>query len=154
MKPYKDFSDGTYPCSVCGVRKDLGEFPPNKGSRSGRHPRCRDCKKEYQNAYQKTEPYLRKRRVYEWKNHGIIDFDHDDYDKYWDAQDGECAICGTTENVMGKAFAVDHDHETGQARGLLCNPCNIGLGCFKDDPQRLSDALEYLFSRHEFRMTV
>lgn len=154
MPNAKDFSDGKYDCCVCGVRKPLECFPPAANTLSGRHGRCRECKNAYQKAYNKTQKYLERRRPWQWKKYGIKNFDNSTYEKYWLKQEGKCAICGATENVMGKAFAVDHDHETGEARGLLCNPCNVGLGCFKDDPQKIADALEYLLSRNEFRMTV
>lgn len=154
MPAPKNFSDGKYDCSVCGARKPLSEFPPASNTRSGRHGRCRVCKRKYEKAYSKTQKYLSRRKPWEWAQNGIVSFDVKEYEKFWLKQEGKCAICGVTENVSGKAFAVDHDHETGKARGLLCNPCNLGLGCFKDNPQRISDALEYLLSRAEFEVTV
>ncbi len=58
-----------------------------------------------------------------------------------DIQKNVCAICNGT---CSKALAADHDHTTGVFRGLLCNNCNRGLGHFKDDPQLLFKAMEYL----------
>lgn len=65
------------------------------------------------------------------------------------AQGGVCAICSQPPNrvaATGKVtdFDIDHDHETGRARGLLCSNCNRGLGLFGDDPERLLAAAAYL----------
>ena len=57
-------------------------------------------------------------------------------------QGGACGICGEAPTI--RALHVDHDHETGQVRGLLCQPCNHGLGNFKDDLNRLAGAMRYL----------
>jgi phage/plasmid primase-like uncharacterized protein len=53
----------------------------------------------------------------------------------------ECVICGARE-----ALVVDHDHVTGKVRGMLCNHCNRGLGHFRDDPQLLEFAAQYLYA--------
>lgn len=66
------------------------------------------------------------------------------YDRVLEAQGGGCAICGASSSSDGSALAVDHDHETGDIRGLLCAGCNRGLGFFKDDPERLRAAIRYL----------
>lgn len=47
-----------------------------------------------------------------------------------------CAICGST-----KRLCVDHDHNTGEVRGLLCNGCNVGLGGFNDNRESLLKAI-------------
>jgi hypothetical protein len=60
------------------------------------------------------------------------------------AQGGRCAICGTdTPGTVQRFFAMDHDHETGEMRGLLCYRCNIGIGNLADDPDRLEAAARY-----------
>lgn len=63
-------------------------------------------------------------------------------------QGGVCAICERAEtdtrNGKVKALAVDHDHETGVVRALLCVACNTGLGKFRDDPELLLKAKKYL----------
>ena len=64
------------------------------------------------------------------------------------AQNGKCKICKqaetATRNGRVKALAVDHDHETGEIRGLLCVQCNTGLGKFKDDRNLMLSAIKYL----------
>ena len=55
-------------------------------------------------------------------------------------QKGLCAICQTQLEESN----IDHDHTTGEVRGLLCTPCNLGIGMFKDNPDVLNRAIRYL----------
>ena len=59
----------------------------------------------------------------------------------WQEQNGCCAICGTR---LKDKFYIDHNHKTGQIRGLLCSSCNVGIGLLKDSPDMLSKAIKYL----------
>lgn len=68
-----------------------------------------------------------------------------EYQQRLTAQNGVCGIC---REIPFKPFHVDHDHKTGEIRGLLCSPCNTGLGFFRDDVGRLLRAIEYL-SNHK-----
>jgi len=68
----------------------------------------------------------------------------EDYTNMLAAQSGKCAICGTTEPGTAGVFAIDHDHKTGQVRGLLCRSCNVGIGNLKDAPRLLRAAIQYL----------
>lgn len=65
------------------------------------------------------------------------------YDFLLRAQGGRCAICGTHDN-SGVALGVDHHHETGAVRGLLCDPCNIAIGGLRDDPALMRAAIAYV----------
>jgi hypothetical protein len=71
----------------------------------------------------------------------------DDYVSRFKEQAGKCAICSKSHSLFDKAttqLVVDHDHETGEVRKLLCNKCNQGLGLFNDSEQLLLEASEYL----------
>lgn len=65
------------------------------------------------------------------------------YDEMLVAQNGVCAIC-REECKSGRRLSVDHCHETGKVRGLLCGNCNQGIGRFGHSPERLSAALAFL----------
>lgn len=68
-----------------------------------------------------------------------------EYDALMEKQGGVCAICrGVETHGTFTHLAVDHCHQTNQVRGLLCNQCNRALGGFRDDPERLRRAIEYL----------
>lgn len=71
------------------------------------------------------------------------------YDALLVAQDGRCKACGRPETAIGnggrvKPLAVDHDHGTGEVRGLLCQECNLILGLADDDIERLLALADYL----------
>jgi hypothetical protein len=68
----------------------------------------------------------------------------EDYERMLQEQSGRCAICPSEVGAKGKSLAVDHCHETGRVRGLLCARCNVGIGMFQDDVSRLRNAIEYL----------
>lgn len=69
----------------------------------------------------------------------------EDYFGLLDSQGGVCACCGSkAPGGKGRLFHVDHDHDSGRVRGLLCHGCNVGIGHFGDDPTRLERAIAYL----------
>lgn len=68
-----------------------------------------------------------------------------DYYRMLAEQDGRCAICLSDTDSYGRSkFSVDHDHETGEVRGLLCTHCNRAIGLFGDNAERLTRAANYL----------
>lgn len=66
-----------------------------------------------------------------------------EYDAMLAGQHGVCAICGKTESVAPN-MPVDHDHQTGKVRALLCTPCNTVLGLAAESPDRLRAMAAYL----------
>lgn len=80
-----------------------------------------------------------------------------EYEAMFAAQGGLCAICQRPETMTQKgklkALSVDHDHETGAVRGLLCSACNRALGFLGDDLHRVSEAAAYL-ARHKRTLRV
>lgn len=59
-------------------------------------------------------------------------------------QNGLCKICSRIND--GKRLFIDHDHDTGRVRGLLCNPCNMAIGALREDPNLFAKALHYIGS--------
>lgn len=85
-----------------------------------------------------------KKRQREWSHHLWQNYKitPEEYDQMLMNQDGLCAIC---EKAMDpKEIHVDHDHNTGRVRGLLCSGCNKGLGFFKESTTSLRNAICYL----------
>lgn len=67
-----------------------------------------------------------------------------EYDELFIKQKGCCAICETHQMDLKRSLAVDHCHETGKVRGLLCGECNKALGMFDDNTALLNSAVDYL----------
>lgn len=67
----------------------------------------------------------------------------EDWDRLYDEQLGRCGVCARPLAEF-KKICVDHDHETGAVRGLLCNSCNRGVGYLQDDPELMRRAIRYL----------
>ena len=99
--------------------------------------------KEQQKEYREKNP--NKNRNYQLKRN--YNLTPEQYDEMYSNQHGRCAICGVHQSELAFNLAVDHDHETGEVRGLLCRKCNSGIGYFKDDMELINKALDYLKER-------
>lgn len=135
--------DGQRICSKCGKKKPMKEYAPDSRCKNGRKRKCRRCTaayvalwnkddeghiREHITALQKTALMRRK-----YGEDGVL------IHKRRLAGEG-CDICGHRTTRM----AVDHDHETGKVRGLLCKECNWTLGLVNDDSNRLRKMADYL----------
>jgi hypothetical protein len=127
--------------------KQPEEFIPDKRKKDGCGSWCRVCHSTFVKAKYRDDPLYRERHnawVRKAKLLRTFGITVEQYDELWLAQDGRCDICKQTSEDW---LSIDHDHETGEIRKLLCSGCNFGLGHFKDDTVRLAAAIEYL-KRH------
>ncbi len=135
-------------CRLCGQTKDESEFLIRKES-GKRRTECRSCasdvsmkwakanlerKRIAQRKYQ-AKSSERRSEKYLMRVYGVTP-----EQAHRIRNGGACAICEQSRDRLH----VDHDHATGQIRGLLCKSCNHGLGMFRDSPQRLTAAIAYL----------
>lgn len=115
----------------------------------GRAKQARFCSESCKKATDKvTSPSRSRKGAREWAIKDKYGLSWDDYEKMHLENNGRCEICESPLSLIKSpdtetAF-VDHDHATGKVRGLLCNPCNRGLGYFRDSRLHLSKALQYL----------
>ena len=70
------------------------------------------------------------------------------------SQGWRCAICDRPPYPEGARLVVDHDHDCGTVRALLCSPCNSALGLMGDKPERLESAARYLSAYADLRSQV
>ena len=120
-------AQGRKECSKCFVWHDTTAFYPNPNTKDGLQSFCQRCTKGAALG-----------RLY-----GLS---IDQYEEMLSQQGGVCVLCGGT-NRDGRQLFVDHDHETGAPRELLCGTCNRGIGNFRDNPSLLRKAAAYL-ERH------
>lgn len=131
-------------CTRCHEEQPIDEFYRDKNRKSGRYPICKTCKREYDNKRYAANPEKRKAQMRKWALKSGYGISVDEYDVMLASQSGQCRICGATQGWANKRLAVDHDHETGAVRALLCDRCNLILGKAGDSPELLLKAAAYL----------
>ena len=151
----KEIIDGKLECSKCKTwyPATLEFFFKDKKHTTGLTSHCKKCRREYRKIYNKQT--AKKNAIYSKKyraenpekarnstlirKYGIT---LEDYKKILKSQNNKCLIC------LCKFFKyegnVDHNHETGKIRGILCPTCNKVLGLFNDNIDRFHRALKYL----------
>lgn len=109
-------------------------------------PYCKKCFHENNKSKYTTKEYRRG-----WFLKKKYNISLEEFHVLWIAFKGKCGICNidmisplAQQGQPLNAVVVDHNHDTGNMRGLLCNGCNKGLGLFKDNPSILLKAKEYL----------
>ena len=126
-------------CATCGHTKPVTEFPRNKRSSTGYHCYCKPCHNSRNRRFV-NERHGGSRHYHLRGRYGI---GADEVDELIRRQGGLCAVCRERE-----AKQVDHDHETGAVRGIVCLLCNAAMGAFHDDPDLIRRAIAYV-KEHE-----
>jgi hypothetical protein len=126
----------TKTCRRCKKDVPSSEFRADLRNRDGLFCWCIPCDREYHNARNAANPDIARQN--NLNKYGITIAE---YDEMFASQGGCCAICGGSTR---ERLHVDHDHETGQVRMLLCRRCNMMLGHSTDDPELLEAAADYL----------
>lgn len=113
-------------CCACGAEVT---------TRTGK-PVCPDCRKD-----PRPDAQIRERRR-TLRTYGLT---QEEWGRLIVLQGDACAVCKTTQpGNRGERWHIDHDHVTGQVRGLLCHMCNVGIGNLRDDPQIMMAAARYV----------
>ena len=153
-------------CKNCKQSKPVEEFGLDRSRKTGRHPYCKVCRrahsvKRYAENPEPTREAQRgryaantetMREAQRWRTlkyqYGLT---RDDWNRMYESQEGKCGICRkdlpdkiNTRGEMRNSACVDHDHETGVVRGILCHDCNLGIGYLKHDEDLLRAAIAYL----------
>ncbi len=158
LQPYVVAGYDLIRCTKCGDEKPADEFFADPRKRNGRYSWCKACCAQRTRDADKAKGAAhstRWRRKYpekalaascrhKLKKYGLT---HEDYDGMMQAQNGRCLICDRELDRKQHSITVacvDHCHETGRVRSLLCRRCNQSLGQFEDDPDLLRRAADYL----------
>ena len=142
-------------CRRCGKIKPLSKFHKDKNRSDGHYAYCKACVAEVQRArYERDHDAIRAYHNDYRAEHRdeftdsalrrLYDLSLEDYDLMLEAQSNGCAICGKSPEENGKRLFVDHNHDTGDVRGLLCSTCNSGIGMLQDSSELCRRAMLYL----------
>ncbi len=122
------------PCKNCGGTE-----------RYGRSYSCVTCTNARSAKSKQTLAYKKQAKKY-WmvKRYGVTP---EEFDRMFRDQGCVCACCGTDKPGHKHGWIIDHDHVTGEIRGVVCHGCNVGFRAFKDDPEWMMKAIQFLYSR-------
>lgn len=138
----------TKQCNTCGRILPLSSFYlRGKGDRAAGTPRhqCKECRAKAASAYYQKHKEAHNKASNRYQRLKFAGFSEDHYNQKFQEQKGCCAICGkTVSEVKRKVLCADHNHATGNPRGLLCPICNSMLGYAYDDIAILEKAIQYL----------
>lgn len=130
-------------CKDCGKIKPTKEFYPSKNTKNGYRAYCKICTKGRNINYRKNNVEHNKNVKRDRHLRIKYNISLKEYNQMYKAQNYKCAICNKPQPSK-RRLAVDHDHDTGEVRGLLCVWCNRSLGQFGDNMEGINKVLKYL----------
>lgn len=134
-------------CKSCGNEYPQEQFTKNKMAKSGYGSKCLSCERQRGKAKRNKTP-ISAREAQLRNKYGITNQVYIDLAV---GQDHRCKLCCVkTEETLH----VDHCHESGIVRGLLCRACNTGLGFFKDNVETLKRAIIYVELGKSFKKSA
>lgn len=166
-------------CSICHEVLPFSDFYLDKNKTRGITSSCKKCSRKYNKenhaSREKTREYYysgnrykevqkRKKELQELKDrfleYGVrwktlsyfkqtYNITIEEYLQLIIDCDNKCIVCNTSFKDNTKNRHVDHDHATGKVRGILCGNCNIALGLLKDNPNTISNLLDYINKQYD-----
>ena len=156
-------------CTRCKIEKPLSDFYKNRNNLNGVYLQCKTCKNEQGKRWAKSNAARKNSKAKEWARNNpdrlkaasdkyrannpqkindnwlrqCYGINLAQYNQLLYNQGEKCAICAEKVAIDKKLF-VDHDHATGEIRGLLCRNCNTGIGFLNDNVGLLLKAIKYL----------
>lgn len=163
-------------CKTCRLGKSLPEFKNKKSGKFGVAAICKKCESAFRKTegYREKDrerlrknPEIREKRnkyTYRWKEKNkdkvqitqkkwflkkLYGLTLDQYNEMFNSQCGACSICGKHQSLLEKSLSVDHDHNSGKIRSLLCSNCNTAIGLLDEDVGLLKKVVDYLNKHRE-----
>jgi hypothetical protein len=131
-------------CSKCNIEKTFSEFNKDKTKQDGFRTICKKCRVASSASYYSENTGTIRQKVKEYWLRSRYGMEMKDLEALLASQGYCCPIC---KEKIKNSYHIDHNHDTGEVRGLLCGCCNRGLGIFKDSPSRIQNAFQYLIDR-------
>ena len=115
-------------CSKCNLTLDLNMFVNSKLGKHGKAGQCKSC---------------RNKKNQEYRNKNFYGITEPEYQQLLADSNNICRLCGNSGSLV-----VDHNHDTGKVRGMICRQCNSAIGMLHDSPVLISKVLQYMLENN------
>jgi hypothetical protein len=166
MRLGRRIDDGGRECLDCGAYKPWADYYTKSNGTRGHQSECKPCHREIVRQHGIANPGVKAGYARRWREENPVRYQEGQVRQaakrhgldpvavvaHFRQHHGACDICGGTPSGGDRRtsrLCIDHDHLTGEFRGLLCTACNTAIGKFKDDPEILAAAIRYLMASRE-----